>query len=360
MKIDKNVRELYPDETIDYDEMADDYSNETEINTIEENIDLDKMADDVFNQVNSDEYQEPIFDQSKDFEFDPNDGNRININDYGFDENKTVVHGTSLKNARKIAEDEEFTGGTLAYPARGGLLDASTWAKNIYDENAVVIIAETDQENVRKDDQYGWISVGDRGKERKYDDTTYDTLKINKMITAKPNNDYALKEFDINKNRNLMDVSSYNKNEYIGDSRIDTAYMDTFNITDEKTGFMGHHNYQRANTQLKKQQQKEYYQRPEVKAHQKEYYQRPEIKAKQKEYHKEYNQRPEATQRKQEYNQRPEVVAKRSQKYYDSPEIIGRIQNRLSIKAKQRDTKKLKQSGLTIKEIEDFFGVGIL
>ena len=44
-----------------------------------------------------------------------------------------------------------------------------------------------------------------------------------------------------------------------------------------------------SNTKAKqKEYQKEYYQRPEVKAKQKEYNQRPEIKAKQKEYQKEY------------------------------------------------------------------------
>ena len=45
MKIDKKVRELYPDSAIDYDE----------------------MADDVFNQIQDDDYQEPVFDQSEDF-----------------------------------------------------------------------------------------------------------------------------------------------------------------------------------------------------------------------------------------------------------------------------------------------------
>jgi len=69
MQIDKKVRELYPDETIDYDE----------------------MSEDIFNQVNSDEYQEPVFDQSKDFvepigtTFDDVDQYDENINEDDFD-----------------------------------------------------------------------------------------------------------------------------------------------------------------------------------------------------------------------------------------------------------------------------------
>ena len=59
MRIDKKVRELYPDSAIDYDE----------------------MADDIFNQIQDDDYQEPVFDQSKDF-VEPETGSLEDIPQY--------------------------------------------------------------------------------------------------------------------------------------------------------------------------------------------------------------------------------------------------------------------------------------
>ena len=139
----------------------------------------------------------------------------------------------------------------------------------------------------------------------------------------------------------LMNIQSYdNTPEYIGDSRFDLAYMDTFDIPDESTGFMGTHGQQ-----LRKEYQKEYSKRPEVikhlkeyrneyskrpeikeykKEYQKEYNQRPEVKEYLKEYHKEYNQMPETKERKKEYLQRPEVKEHRKEyrkEYYQRPEI---------------------------------------
>ena len=55
--------------------------------------------------------------------------------------------------------------------------------------------------------------------------------------------------------------------------------------------------YREANKEKIKEYQREYYQRPEVKARRKEYYQRPEVKAKRREY----LQRPEVRERYNKY-----------------------------------------------------------
>ena len=69
----------------------------------------------------------------------------------------------------------------------------------------------------------------------------------------------------------------------------------------------------------KKEYDKEYYQRPEIKERMKEYYQRPEVKERMKEYY----QRPEAKERRKEYNQRPEVKERRKE-YQKRPEAKER------------------------------------
>ena len=57
----------------------------------------------------------------------------------------------------------------------------------------------------------------------------------------------------------------------------------------------------------RRQQRKEYEQRPEVKARIKEYNKKYSSKPEVKAYIKKYNQRPEVKERRREYNQRPEV-----------------------------------------------------
>ena len=79
------------------------------------------------------------------------------------------------------------------------------------------------------------------------------------------------------------------------------------------------------NKGLVKQHEKnrEYNQRPEVKAKQREYQrkynQRPEKKARQREYQREYRQRPEykakAREYEREYRQRPEVKERKRERY---------------------------------------------
>jgi len=65
----------------------------------------------------------------------------------------------------------------------------------------------------------------------------------------------------------------------------------------------------------KKEREKEYRSRPEVKEHRKKYRQRPEVREKKRIYDKEYSQRPEVKKRKRvygkEYRKKPEVKEKR-------------------------------------------------
>ena len=76
-----------------------------------------------------------------------------------------------------------------------------------------------------------------------------------------------------------------------------------------------------------KERRKEYNQRPEVKEYRKEYYQRPEVKERKSEYYKEYNQRPENKECRREYNQRPEVM-ERKREYNKRPEVKERLRQR--------------------------------
>jgi len=209
MRIDKKARELYPDETIDYDE----------------------MADDVFNQVNSDEYQEPIFDQSKDF-IEPD-------------------------------EPEETS---------------------------------------------------------------------------------------------LMGVPSYDmEDEYVGDSKIDLAYMDAFDVPDEPTGFMGTHRAQSIKTQRSDPEVKE-----RLQDYGQEYYRRPEIKENVREYMRGYEQREYVKAKRQAYYKRPEVMQRTHLRLLDQSQ--EKYDKRLGVRKRRMGRVKRREnvSKKDMNEIEDFFGVGIL
>lgn len=102
---------------------------------------------------------------------------------FGFDFDKTVVHGTSLENAKKIKEDGWLRNGTFVHAGFGGLTDAYNWSKNSF-SNPVVIMVEVDiDEPLRVDRQ--WVTLGERGAEREGIDKIYDKLKIKKMIVFK-------------------------------------------------------------------------------------------------------------------------------------------------------------------------------
>jgi len=149
----------------------------------------DEMIDDIFKQSKK-RGQKP-------FEYNPDKFDPINIEDYGFDKSKTVVHGTNLEKAININKERELTGGTFLYPGRGGIQDARNWAKNVYNNDAVVIFAETDKDNVRGEgflSDTNWVTLGERAEERKYRDVTYDKLGIKKMLIAKVNKDGDLEE----------------------------------------------------------------------------------------------------------------------------------------------------------------------
>jgi len=105
----------------------------------------------------------------------------------------------------------------------------------------------------------------------------------------------------------------------------------------------------------KKEYDKEYYQRPEVKERMKEYYQRPEAKERAKEYYqrpevkehrKEYRKRPEVKKRAKEYNQRPEVK-ERAKEYQKRPEVKERrkeYNQRPEVKEHTRELERKKRS----------------
>lgn len=149
-----------------------------------------------------DEALDDIFAQSKkrgqkQFEYNPDSFNPINIEDYGFNKKNTVVHGTNLNNAININKERELTGGTFVGPGRGGIEDARNWAKNIYNDDAVVVFAETDKDNVRGEGFFSdinWVTLGKRAEERKDRDVTYDKLGVKKMLVAKVNKDGDLEE----------------------------------------------------------------------------------------------------------------------------------------------------------------------
>lgn len=153
--------------------------------------DIDQITDDIFDQFN------PKKRGKKAFEYNfPNNFKGLDVEEYGFDKKKSVVHGTNLKNAISINRERELTDGTFAHPGRGGFEDARNWAKNIYKDDAVVVLAETDQDDVR-DGTFlglGWVTAGKRGKERKGIDKTVDKLKVNKLLISNVNDDGSLEE----------------------------------------------------------------------------------------------------------------------------------------------------------------------
>jgi hypothetical protein len=87
----------------------------------------------------------------------------------------------------------------------------------------------------------------------------------------------------------------------------------------------------------KRERQKEYFQRPEVKERLKEYNQKPEVK----ERRKEYEQKPKVKEYRKEYKQRPEVK-ERQKEYYQRPEVKER---RKEYKQRKKEMLLQKNSG---------------
>lgn len=124
-------------------------------------------------------------------------GNSIDVSDYGFDPKKSVVHGTNISNAEKMRFDKKLVKGTFVHPGRGGFEDASNWAGNSFNDEGVIVLAETDKELDRGFLNLGWITLGDRRKEREgLDVTKYDELGVNKIKLFKrdKSNPYRLVE----------------------------------------------------------------------------------------------------------------------------------------------------------------------
>lgn len=115
---------------------------------------------------------------------------KINIGKYdqgeyaskvNFDPTKTVVHGTSEDNARKIIQDGKLREGTYLYPGRGGFEDAAIWASNTT-KHPVVIMVEADVDKpLKRLFGQGWITLGKRGEERKGIDEIMDELSIKQI-----------------------------------------------------------------------------------------------------------------------------------------------------------------------------------
>ena len=102
-----------------------------------------------------------------------------------FDPKKTIVHGTSEDNARKIMQDKKLREGTYLYPGRGGFEDAAIWASNTRN-NPVVIMVEADVDKpLKRDFGIGWITLGKRGEERKGIDEIMDELPIKQIKVFK-------------------------------------------------------------------------------------------------------------------------------------------------------------------------------
>lgn len=121
--------------------------------------------------------------------------------DFGFNENRTVVHGTSLKNVKQIIKDGRIEEGTLTYPGRGGFEDAALWAKNTKSDQPVVIMAEGKEDLKRYPG--GWVTVGKRGEEREGHDVILPNLKINKYkIFSVPS--------DVTYNKGILEEISVN------------------------------------------------------------------------------------------------------------------------------------------------------
>jgi len=125
-------------------------------------------------------FKKPIIDLNK-------YGQKEHVSSFGFNLEKTVVHGTSLSNAIKIIKDKKFTEGTFVYPSRGGFEDATNWSQNVFEDKGVVIVAESIEELPRK--SYEWISVGKRREERKGLDKLLLEIKFKKIKVFKPSKD---------------------------------------------------------------------------------------------------------------------------------------------------------------------------
>jgi len=158
-------------------------------------------------------------------------------------------------------------------------------------------------------------------------------------------------------NSDLTTLSQDAPNE----SLFSKAYMNVFNIPDEKTGFMGTHKNQYERTtypkiqEKRKEYAKKYNQRPDVVQRQNERYnkqlQNPEFKQKRIEYINEYRQRPEVIQHSREYSkeyiQNPEVQERTKQyrkEYWARPEVKQRItEYRQTPEAKQKSQIYMKE-----------------
>ena len=92
-----------------------------------------------------------------------------NLIEEGFDIARTMVHGTSLENAKKIKQQMKLNSGTFLYPGRGGFEDAKVWAENTTKEPRVVVVETL---NKIRSNWGEWVTVGKRAEEREGIDTT--------------------------------------------------------------------------------------------------------------------------------------------------------------------------------------------
>jgi hypothetical protein len=125
-------------------------------------------------------------------------GKNEHVSKFGFNPKKTIVHGTSLKNALEIKRTKEFREGSFTNPGRGGFETAKTWAENVYKDEPVVVIAETDRPVHNRWGSYG--HVGKRAKEWKSEDRSFPTLPLKKV-----------KILTIEDDNKLSDENEYNK-----------------------------------------------------------------------------------------------------------------------------------------------------
>jgi len=102
------------------------------------------------------------------------------VEEFGFDYDRTLAHGTSRPLAEKILADKELKEGTAVKGTRGGLIDAKTWAENVFgpDKEPVVLLMET--EDIETKPFKPWVSVGRRKEEREELDITKDSLPFKK------------------------------------------------------------------------------------------------------------------------------------------------------------------------------------
>ena len=99
------------------------------------------------------------------------------------------------------------------------------------------------------------------------------------------------------------------------------------------------HNKRPEIIEKRREHQREYLERPEIKEHMKDYYQQPKVKARQAEY----RNRPEVKENIRKYHQQPEIKAKQA-KYREYPEIREKLKEykqrpdvKLKIRVKQKE-----------------------